>query len=101
MDMIELFKASVPEENSEELIMQYLDTAQSIILAHLFPFGTDRTEVEPQYKGLQLRIAIDLYNKRGAEGEKAHSENGVSRTYESSWVSQQLLDEIVPKAEVL
>ena len=51
MDMIELFKASVPEENSEELIMQYLDTAQSIILAHRFPFGTDRTEVEPQYKG--------------------------------------------------
>ena len=101
MDMIELFKASVPEENSEELIMQYLDTAQSINLAHRFPFGTDRTEVEPQYKGLQLRIAIDLYNKRGAEGEKAHSENGVSRTYESSWVSQQLLDEIVPKAEVL
>lgn len=101
MDMIELFKASVPEENSEELIMQYLDTARSIILAHRFPFGTDRTEVEPQYKGLQLRIAIDLYNKRGAEGEKAHSENGVSRTYESSWVSQQLLDEIVPKAEVL
>jgi hypothetical protein len=101
MDMIELFKASVPEENSEELIMQYLDTAQSIILARRFPFGTDRAEVEPQYKGLQLRIAIDLYNKRGAEGEKAHSENGVSRTYESSWVSQQLLDEIVPKAEVL
>lgn len=101
MDMIELFKASVPEENSEELIMQYLDTAQSIILAHRFPFGTDHTEVEPQYKGLQLRIAIDLYNKRGVEGEKAHSENGVSRTYESSWVSQQLLDEIVPKAEVL
>lgn len=101
MDMIELFKASVPEEKSEELIMQYLDAAQSIILAHRFPFGTDSTEVEPQYKGLQLRIAIDLYNKRGAEGEKAHSENGVSRTYESSWVSQQLLDEIVPKAEVL
>ena len=48
-----------------------------------------------------MRIAIDLYNKRGAEGEKAHSENGVSRTYESSWVSQQLLDEIIPKAEVL
>lgn len=101
MDVIDIMRANIPDEESDEILLNCLENAQSIILAKRFPFGTDRTEVEPQYKGLQVRIAIDLYNKQGAEGETAHSENGVSRTYDGSWVSQQLLDEIIPKAEVL
>lgn len=56
----------------------------------------EETCLEPQYLDLQLRCAIDLYNKIGAEGELAHSENGISRSYESSWISQELLNEIVP-----
>ena len=59
------------------------------------------TALEPQYLDLQYRIAIDLYNKTGAEGETSHSENGVSRSYESSWISQQLLNEVTPMCGVL
>jgi hypothetical protein len=42
-----------------------------------------------------------MFNKRGAEGETAHSENGVSRTYQSANVSEDLLKEITPKAGVV
>jgi len=59
------------------------------------------TVLEPQYLDLQYRIATDLYNKAGAEGETSHSENGVSRSYESSWISQQLLNEVTPMCGVL
>lgn len=59
------------------------------------------TVLEPRYLDLQYRIAIDLYNKTGAEGQLSHSENGISRNYESSWVSQELLNEIVPMCEVV
>lgn len=101
MEAIDMLRRNLPDEEDEEVLLNCLENAQSIILAKRFPFGTDRTEVEPQYVGLQVRIAVDLYNKQGAEGETSHSENGVSRTYDGSWVSQQLLDEIIPKAGIL
>lgn len=34
---------------------------------------------------------IDVYAKAGAEGQKSHSENGISRTYDSSWITFDLL----------
>ena len=58
---------------------------------------TEETFVEDRYLDLQFRIALDLYNKQGAEGQETHSENGISRTFESSWISSQLLLEVVPK----
>lgn len=68
---------------------------------HEFPVGDDGvTYVEERYRDLQYRVALDLFNKAGAEGEKAHSENGVGRTYESSWISEQLLSEVTPLARV-
>ena len=33
---------------------------------------------------------VDVYAKSGAEGQKSHSENGVSRSYESSWISASI-----------
>lgn len=83
------------------ILEECLENAKHIILTRRFPYGDYPEEVEPRYKDLQYRIALDLYNKTGAEGETAHSENGVSRTYESSWVSEQLLNEIVPKVRGL
>ena len=59
---------------------------------------TSETYVEPRYEDLQFRIALDLYNKQGAEGEIGHNENGINRTFESSWISDQLLNEVVPLA---
>lgn len=54
------------------------------------------TEVEPQYLNTQLKIAIEMYNKRGVEGQTSHSENGLSRSYEKGNISRSLLDEITP-----
>lgn len=68
---------------------------------HDFPKGADAvTYVEERYRDLQFRIALDLYNKAGAEGQTAHAENGISRTYESSWISEQLLSEVTPLARI-
>ncbi|MCR5091022.1 MAG: hypothetical protein K6C08_16100 [Oscillospiraceae bacterium] len=57
---------------------------------------TQETYVEDRYLDLQYRIALDLYNRQGAEGELAHKENGIDRTFDSSWISEQLLREITP-----
>lgn len=34
---------------------------------------------------------VDIYSKFGAEGQSSHSENGISRAYDSSWITFDLL----------
>ena len=57
-------------------------------------------EVLPaEYELLQCEIAAYLINKRGAEGETSHSENGINRSYESGDVPESMLKSIIPFAE--
>lgn len=83
-------------EKDETLLSDCLTSAKNAILARRFPYREWPKEVPCQYSDLQFRIALDLYNKIGAEGQLGHSENGVSRTFESSWISEQLLREVTP-----
>lgn len=34
---------------------------------------------------------VDIYAKSGAEGQNSHSENGISRSYQSSWITFDLI----------
>ena len=87
------------DDQEDQLLSDFLETAKWAILNRRFPCADSLPdEIEPRYVDLQIRIAIDLYNKIGAEGQSAHSENGVSRTYEASEV---LLSEITPQVKVL
>ena len=45
---------------------------------------------------LQVEIAAYLMNKRGAEGETYHGENGVNRTYENASVPASMLAGVTP-----
>jgi len=96
-------------ETDTELLADLVESAKEAILSRRFPFGEyptrtvevdgqeiEETYVESRYQDLQFRIALDLYNKIGAEGQLRHDENGIDRTYESSWISAQLLNEVTP-----
>ncbi|NBI10251.1 DNA-packaging protein [Colidextribacter sp. OB.20] len=100
MDNLERMKLRTQEED-EAVLLDCLESARSAIMSRRFPFQPWPNELEPQYLDLQYRIAMDLFNKTGAEGETAHSENGISRSYESSWISQQLLNEVTPMCGVV
>ena len=66
-----------------------------------YPFDDTIKEVPERYHMTQVEIAAYLLNKRGAEGETAHSENGISRSYEDGDVPPTLLRDIVPFAAVM
>lgn len=91
------------EDDLEEALMcDLLESAKNIIFARRYPFSSSFPEVlEDRFLDLQVRIAVDLYNKRGSEGETSHGENGVSRSYGAENVSTDLLAEITPKCGVL
>ena len=103
--MTELNKVSVLKgmtgELNEGVLLTYLDLAAEKVLRKAYPFRSDVTEVPDRYAMVQIEIACYLLNKRGAEGESYHSENGINRTYESASVPDSMLSEVVPYVGVI
>ena len=93
--------SSITGETGEGVLSTYLSLAKQIILQKAYPFGDGSEDVPIKYHTTQVEIAAYLYNKRGAEGETSHSENGVTRTYEDGDIPPTLLQRISPLAGVL
>lgn len=86
-----------PDTASDEMLLYLLEQAEGIVLNRRYPFGLPEGATVPkQYEHVQLKIAVELFSKMGAEGQIAHSENGISRTWGSADVSPALLRQIVP-----
>lgn len=88
-------------EKDESVLSTYLSIAGNKVLKRAYPFDSTVTVVPDRYAYNQVEIAAYLVNKRGAEGETAHSENGISRSYEDGDVPTTLLREIVPCASLI
>ena len=88
-------------EKDESVLSTYLSIAGNKVLKRAYPFDSTVTVVPDRYAYNQVEIAAYLVNKRGAEGETAHSENGMSRSYEDGDVPPTLLREIVPCASLI
>lgn len=124
MEMIDRLRARLTDNGvvpSDAILTDCIESAKHAILSRRFPYGDwpvrDVVEVDPdteeetvvgtetyvedRYLDLQYRLAIEIYNRQGAEGELSHSENGISRSWDGSWASSQLLNEVVPFAGVV
>ena len=86
-----------PDTASNDLLLYLLEQAEGIILNRRYPFGApEGAALSATYQQIQLRIAVELFNKMGAEGQTAHDENGIKRTWADGDVSPSLLRTIVP-----
>ena len=76
----------------------YLDMAGAKLLERLYPYkdNWDGLEVPDKYAMLQLKIAAYMLNKRGAEGQIQHIENGVHRNYGDADVPESMLSSVAP-----
>lgn len=101
MTQLERLKIRITEKVNDIELEDILESAKAVIMSRRFPFGEHPAEIEDKYKDLQIRIAVEMFSKRGAEGEVIHSENGVYRAYSSANVSEDLLKEITPKVGVI
>ena len=100
-EKLKLLKAMVGESDPEAVLLAYLNIAGSKIINRAYPFGTDEPEVPTRYDFLHCEIAAYLLNKRGAEGQTGHSENGISRSYESADVPESMLSAVTPMVGVI
>lgn len=84
---------SSEEDAQLSLLLRF---AGSKILTQRYPYDDTVSDVPARYHDLQIRIAAELYAKLGAEGQVSHSENGISRAWDSADIARGLLDEITP-----
>lgn len=102
---IERLKARIPEATEAEL-EDVLESAKDAILSRCFVSVSRATEEEKAtalviHNEKVLNAAVVIYNMRGIEGQTAHSENGVARTFADCAGLKSILGSIIPKACVL
>lgn len=86
-----------PDEASDDILQETLKAAEGIVLNRMYPFGyEDGATVPTRYESIMLQIAVELFSRRGAEGQIGHKENGTDRTWEAGDVSPSLLKRIHP-----
>jgi hypothetical protein len=86
-----------PDEASDDLLLALVEQSEGIVLNRRYPFGVPENATVPSaYEHIQMQIAVELFSKMGAEGQTAHGENGITRTYEAADVSPSLLRKITP-----
>ena len=99
-EKIAQLKSMLGEEapSNEELITLLLITKGAILNAR-YPLGEwQEEEVPTRYEHIQLLMCVALFNKKGAEGQTSHSENGITRQYETGDIPHSLLKQIIPMA---
>ena len=103
-EKLSLLRVMVRQPNegewADEVLTSYLSIAGRKIINRAYPYDDTITEVPRRYGYLQCDIAAYLLNKRGAEGQTAHSENGINRSYESADVPESMLGEVIPHVGV-
>ena len=89
-------------DDSEDMLLDViLEQATSVVLQRLFPYDDSKTDIPTRYQYKVLEIAVYLYNKRGAEGQLAHKETDISRTYEAGSIPPSMVEDITPYVGVM
>lgn len=94
-------KVMVGGSDTDEVLSAYLTLAGRKIITKVYPYKPDETVVPAQYDYLQVEIAAYMLNKRGAEGQTSHTENGITRQYENADVPASMLKAITPYCGVI
>lgn len=101
---IDMLRRMMGEDETDSGILEvYLELAAQKILNRMYPYkdNYDDLEVPDRYVAIQLKIANYLLNKRGAEGQIQHIENGIHRNYGAADVPDGMMTEIVPFCQAI
>lgn len=82
-------------ETYEKVLNRLLDDSKFVALSIRYPYQDfSNMELPSKYKNWQLRCCQEIYNSIGTEGIKSYSENGLSWTRDSGYISYELRNEI-------
>ena len=97
LDYIRTMGGFTVDEDPDNVLSAYLTEAKDAIMNRAYPYGYDAETAFPaKYEVLACKIAIEQLDKRGAEGQLSHSENGISRSYSNGYITSDLLQVVIP-----
>lgn len=97
-----IIRTTAELDDSDDVLAAFLRIAEREILNRLYPYNNVEDAVLPErFDLMQIKIATFLLNKRGAEGETQHIENGVHRNYRSPDIPDEMFRGIVPLVGVV
>ena len=86
------------DTTSDAIANAYLAAAEKAVINLAYPFGDGTEEMPEKYDYEQIEIAVYMLNKRGAEGEVAHTEGGTSSSFETADIPVSLRARITSQA---
>ena len=96
LNQLKILLGKQGDNSEDDLLLMLLTLSGQKILERVYPYNDSIKEVPSRYATKQVEIAVYLYNKQGAEGQISHSENGISRAYESADVPESLMKGLTP-----
>ena len=93
------YDANIFNDNAtyESVLNRLLEDSKYIALSLRFPYKDfSNMEIPTKYNNWRLRCCEELYNAIGNQGIKSYSENGLSWTRDSGYISNELRGEIEP-----
>lgn len=96
VEKLQTVKLLTDSSDTDDVLSAYLNIAAKKIIARAYPYDDTVTEVPERYDTLQCEIAAYLLNKRGAEGQMSHTENGITRQYENADIPASMLKVVTP-----
>lgn len=88
-------------ETDNPVLLILINRAIRKVCAKRYPYGYTDKEKEAaieRYRDTIFAAAIYYWAKQGADGENSHSENGISRSYQSE---EELFFDVMPMVKVL
>lgn len=83
----------------ESVLKRLLEDSKFLALSLRFPYQDySSMELPAKYNNWQLRCCEELYKNIGTQGIKSYSENGLSWTRDSAYITHELSSEIEPMA---
>ena len=101
---IDMLRTMIDDRDEDEGVLStYLQLAGDKVLNRMYPYeeNYDNLSVPDRYVAVQLKIAAYMLNKRGAEGQIQHIENGIHRNYGSADIPDGMLQEVVSYCKVI
>ena len=90
------------DTTEDDRITTYLTASKREILAWRYSYGSKEvTEVSSEYEMTQVYAVVAGYSQSGAENQRQHTENGISRVFCYSDMVQYIRANVVPLCKVL
>ena len=90
------------DRTEDKRISTYLTIAGREILTWRYSYGTTEvTEVPADYEMTQIYAVVAGYSQSGAENQRQHTENGISRVFRYEDMIQYIRANVIPFAKVL